>query len=96
MCFLVAKGERVCPFFHLTEDHNLVEIMKNRFFFAMQRQVQWRCDCFDQVLVIESLLPVKVMMKVPIKVPLRVNAQKVAFDRRTGDLCSSSSGNNRM
>ena len=66
----------------MTEDHNLVEIMKDRFFSAVTWDT-WRCDCFDQGLVLEILLPIKALMKVPIRKPLQVNAQKTAFNRLT-------------
>ena len=33
--------------------------------------------------MLELLLPIKVLMKVPIRKPLQVNAQKTAFNRLT-------------
>ena len=84
--FLDAKREWACSSVHFTEDHNLVETMKDRFSFRHATAVMWntwRCDCLG--LVLELLLPIKVLMKVPIRKPLQVNAQKIAFNRPTRD-----------
>ena len=95
MCFWMLKESASV---HFTEDHNLVEIMKDQFFFRHPTAVTWdtwRCDCLDQGLVLELLLPIKVLMKVPIRKPLQVNAQKIAFNRQTREFFFSSSGSNR-
>ena len=93
--FLDAK--RVYASVHFTEDHKLGEIMKDQFFFRHPTAVTWdtwRCDCLNQGLVLELLLPIKVLLKVPIRKPLQVNAQKIAFDRQTREFFFSSSGSN--